>query len=411
VAALPTLLSLGTQPGIDIGHFAGAPTGAWADYLRALRARTDGWKDLLKAIATLLGTAVGGAITIGRDGSADAPWRLPLVQFPAPAGSNAELALLIWDEGTAPDPTQHEERLMTESVAIGSIRRYDSVVPNLEAGRCRTRTSLDIRDTTHGASLPGTAEGIGVIDVSAPRFSIDNSDIVSCHPPRSASGAFGDRLPHVALARRSVPWERRLADDAPWLALLLLRADEAELVSSRLRAGLGAAVIAAMEAEEPIDGDPTVLLLKVKDPAVSGGAPQPGRREAPGPCPPGQRSRHGVGCRRRRRLVRGRCGQQAALADATPMPYIACLVSLEGRDDVWQLPAGEAAPPLLVLNSFTFTSGRTGGTFENLMANLHLAAFGLQRLLRRPWSTRRVRSAWSARCASATGTAACGMIQ
>ena len=265
---------------------------------------------------------------------------------------------------------------MTHPVSVGGIRLYDEVVPTLAAGRYRFRSDLEIRDTTRAVPLPAPSEGVGAIEVAAPRFTIDRSEIASCYPPQSASGEFGDRLPHAALSRRSLPWERRLADGTPWIALVLVRADEADVVSSPLRAGLGAAAVAAMDAADPVVGDPTVTLLKVKDIAVFR-AVLPSRAEV-------------------RLLAHARqvnvadtalaagdddgwfavvTGNRLPVPGPTPVPYVACLVSLDGRDDVWTA-AGPQPPPLLVLYSWTFSSGGLGGTFEHLAAHLELAPFG-----------------------------------
>jgi hypothetical protein len=62
---------------------------------------------------------------------------------------------------------------------------------------------------------------------------------------------------------------------------------------------------------------------------------------------------------------------------AGPAPgteYMACLVSLEGRADLWT-PVGQP-PPLVVLHSWTFTSVAEGGTIEYLLNHLDVAPFG-----------------------------------
>jgi hypothetical protein len=53
---------------------------------------------------------------------------------------------------------------------------------------------------------------------------------------------------------------------------------------------------------------------------------------------------------------------------------MACLVSLEGRADVWT--ATGPPPPLVVLHSWTFTSVTEGGTIEYLLNHLDVASFG-----------------------------------
>jgi hypothetical protein len=267
--------------------------------------------------------------------------------------------------------------MSTPTVGVGSIRLHDSAVPDLVAGTYRLRAGIDVDDVTHGTSLPSPPEGSGVVQAAAPRFVLDRTEVVSSHPPASGTGAFGDRLPHVALGRRTLPWERRSADGRPWLALLVLRADEADLAPGALRAGLGTAVIAALEAAEPIEGDPTVTLLRVHDLGVFR-AVLPRREE--------------VGLLTHLRqvniadtaLARGDDDGWFAVVTANRLPlagpegteFVAVLVSLEGREDVFDVPDGSTPPPLVALLSWAFTSTGAGGTFERLLAEADAAPFG-----------------------------------
>jgi len=56
--------------------------------------------------------------------------------------------------------------------------------------------------------------------------------------------------------------------------------------------------------------------------------------------------------------------------------YMVCLVSLEARDDIWNVPNGASPPALILLYSWRFASTGASGTFEQLAANLDLAPFG-----------------------------------
>jgi len=67
--------------------------------------------------------------------------------------------------------------------------------------------------------------------VSTPQFSLAPSEIYEFYPPDGARGVFHDTLPHVVLARRTLPWERSpgvITDGIPrsWMALLLFHQDE-----------------------------------------------------------------------------------------------------------------------------------------------------------------------------------------
>jgi hypothetical protein len=105
----------------------------------------------------------------------------------------------------------------------GQMRLYPSIRPRLNAG-------------AHTVHLEQSVSAAGPIDpverhlvVDAPRFSMAGAEVLSVFPPPNAVGAFGDRLPQIALKRRTLPWERAprtLADPietrAPWLALVVL---------------------------------------------------------------------------------------------------------------------------------------------------------------------------------------------
>ena len=67
------------------------------------------------------------------------------------------------------------------------------------------------------------------IAVAGERFVLDGGEIVATFPPPLSNGAFSGVLPHVVLAKRTLPWERTLEDtreskaavgNLPWLAVL-----------------------------------------------------------------------------------------------------------------------------------------------------------------------------------------------
>ncbi|WP_116209063.1 cellulose binding domain-containing protein [Streptomyces olivoreticuli] len=64
--------------------------------------------------------------------------------------------------------------------------------------------------------------------VRAPQFHLDASCVHALYPPPGMNGAFHSVLPHIALSRALLPWERSLApgstdtDGPAWLALLVL---------------------------------------------------------------------------------------------------------------------------------------------------------------------------------------------
>ena len=109
----------------------------------------------------------------------------------------------------------------------GHFVLHSSVMPPMTAGDYelvsdQTGTPFDVEaERTH-------------VRVSSPRYTMPPEQILSAFPPANAEGAFGDRLPQIALKRRTLPWERNPAGVAtvsptPWLALVVVAEGEAEL--------------------------------------------------------------------------------------------------------------------------------------------------------------------------------------
>jgi hypothetical protein len=80
-------------------------------------------------------------------------------------------------------------------------------------------------------------------NVEGPRFSLLPTEVSTVVPPRNSHGAFDSALPHIALGRRTLPWERALAQTLiqssdgtpyPWLALVLFEDGEYTLKTNQL---------------------------------------------------------------------------------------------------------------------------------------------------------------------------------
>ena len=109
----------------------------------------------------------------------------------------------------------------------GHFVLHSNVMPPVTAGDYelvsdQTGTPFDVEaERTH-------------VTVSSPRYTMPPEQILSTFPPANAEGAFGDRLPQIALKRRTLPWERNPAgavtvSPTPWLALVVVAEGEAEL--------------------------------------------------------------------------------------------------------------------------------------------------------------------------------------
>jgi hypothetical protein len=105
----------------------------------------------------------------------------------------------------------------------GDMRLYPSIRPRLNAGAHTLRADQSIS----GGGAIDPVERHLVVD--APRFSMAGAEVLSMFPPPNAVGAFANRLPQIALKRRTLPWERAprtlaepIEERAPWLALVVL---------------------------------------------------------------------------------------------------------------------------------------------------------------------------------------------
>src|SRR5215472_1575328 len=122
---------------------------------------------------------------------------------------------------------------------IGEMILYDDIQPALLAGEYRMTVETDV-------SVPGTATPLPgqdfFFDVQGPRFALSPTEVAGVFPPRSGHGPFDSALPHVALGRRTLPWERPLAGayqvdkdgtPFPFLALVLLEESEGTILHNQ----------------------------------------------------------------------------------------------------------------------------------------------------------------------------------
>ena len=133
----------------------------------------------------------------------------------------------------------------------GQMVLYSSATTPLPDGSYQLTVETDV--TYHAGDTdtpPSPLSQDHFFDLVGPRFSVPAAMVAGCFPPRNAHGAFQDDLPHIVLARRTLPWERDLAtgdelkkfaikpsdaaaqtdptltDPYPWVALLLFEEGE-----------------------------------------------------------------------------------------------------------------------------------------------------------------------------------------
>ncbi len=127
----------------------------------------------------------------------------------------------------------------------GEMRLYSACIPDMGAGKYTINLKQELSggttnsadDTTNIAStaLPGVFEDVDKhIEVTGPRLNLAGNEIFGSFPPNHSVGAFDNRLAHITLKRRTLPWERKTGDSTddtnnrkPWLALVVLAEAEA----------------------------------------------------------------------------------------------------------------------------------------------------------------------------------------
>lgn len=265
---------------------------------------------------------------------------------------------------------------MSDAPAVGSIRLYDSARPDLEAGDYAVVSTLAI--TSSGAALPAPPPATTYFTIEAPRFVLEDAQVAGCHPTPQARGGFDDRLPHVALGRRTLPWERSGPGGAPWLALLVVAENEGHLVKGPLSTLLPAAVVSALKSDEAFSDDPAVTALQMNSGTLLAGLlPRTGELAL---------LTHVRQVNLQDSALAGTdddgwfaivAANRLPQAGAQDTNFLACLVSLEQRADLWLATGAAAPPPVLVLHAWNFTTTTAGGgSFDTLAAGLDAAPFG-----------------------------------
>ncbi|PCJ46304.1 MAG: hypothetical protein COA99_02980 [Moraxellaceae bacterium] len=125
---------------------------------------------------------------------------------------------------------------MNQQPPKGSVVFYDNCKPPLSAGTYNLTAHQTIKNGNAAVDSPGKTslptQQKSTFTVTGPRFLLQPDEIHSVYPPANGDGPFETRLPCVVLKRRTLPWERSSGGDenSPWLALLLFAEDEVTLL-------------------------------------------------------------------------------------------------------------------------------------------------------------------------------------
>lgn len=132
----------------------------------------------------------------------------------------------------------------------GQMILYDDITPPLLDNSYRLTLQTNV-------SIDGTPQPLdskqAFFNIEGPRFRLNATDVASVVPPRNGHGPFSEVAPHIAIYRRTLPWERRINPDGspipvpktnsdlpllpqnglPWLALLLFEEGEYTLLQNQ----------------------------------------------------------------------------------------------------------------------------------------------------------------------------------
>jgi hypothetical protein len=91
--------------------------------------------------------------------------------------------------------------------------------------------TIDVNQTLGSSQLTSTGPTAITATIDGPQFKLDPADIAGVYPAPGSEESPNNYLPHIALSRRTLPWERFGPVDktdltTPWLALLLFAEGE-----------------------------------------------------------------------------------------------------------------------------------------------------------------------------------------
>src|SRR5262245_32045605 len=93
----------------------------------------------------------------------------------------------------------------------GAMYLFDYATPPLLPDKYRMEVATDVGFDGKTKSL----EDKSYFEVVGPRFALPATDVAGVFPPRNGHGPFQDDLAHIAIKRRTLPWERSLDKGKP----------------------------------------------------------------------------------------------------------------------------------------------------------------------------------------------------
>lgn len=228
-------------------------------------------------------------------------------------------------------------------------------------------------------SGPGTVH----VRIDGPQTVLSADLVAGVYPPPGSQESPDEFLPHIALTRRTLPWERVGPDlsttsGVPWLMLLVFaepelrtaaqmnQAPAVTVTKQRVSTIADVATRTRLTVDCHIPGSTEVSTLTVPNLLLSQIVPRP--EELPLLChvkesgEPGQTVQHAI-------VMANRLPDAGVTQGDRPAMHLAALVSIERAPGLFgALPAG-GSTTLLVLHHWTFRPSR-GGDFEQVVKSI-----------------------------------------
>jgi len=90
---------------------------------------------------------------------------------------------------------------------VGQMYLFDVMTPPLVDNSYRVTVNTAVTTDTGAQPLPNSQR---FFNIEGPRFTLAASEVAGVFPPRNGHGPFDEAIPHIALARRTLPWEREV---------------------------------------------------------------------------------------------------------------------------------------------------------------------------------------------------------
>jgi hypothetical protein len=148
----------------------------------------------------------------------------------------------------------YDNDVAAKVIDVAIYNRFDPALLSSNEAYCLT-VGQQVGDPKSTLAPSVSIDGAGklYVQVVGPHTVLQPNDIAGCYPAEGSATSPSNFLPHIALTRRTLPWERAFFEGdtqhTPWLALLLFA--ESELVPALDRQVVWSDTVAHMQDRDP----------------------------------------------------------------------------------------------------------------------------------------------------------------